>query len=220
MKRLLSSRHILLTAGPTREPLDPVRYLSNHSSGEMGLTLAATLAALGARVTVVLGPVARDLPRGVDIVRVETAREMSAAIRRRLPSCDAFIATAAVCDWRFAETRRRKLKKGAAAAMTLRLVKNPDILAEAGAWKARRSAGPLLVGFALETDSLDVHARRKLSEKNLDLVIGNGPSSFGSARIRPLWIERNGRARRLPVITKKALSSEIGRWLAAALNAS
>jgi phosphopantothenoylcysteine decarboxylase/phosphopantothenate--cysteine ligase len=214
MKRPLSALRVLLTAGPTREPLDPVRYLSNHSSGEMGLTLAARLAALGARVTVVLGPVSRARPRGVEVVDVETAREMNAAVTKRLPRADVFIATAAVCDWRFEKTHSSKMKKGRAVAMTVRLVKNPDILGEAGARKRRTGRGPLLVGFALETNALEAYARKKLVEKNLDLVIGNTPRSFGSRRITPLWIERNGPARRLPSMTKNALSSEIGRWLA------
>src|SRR5258708_3953427 len=100
MRRTSRSPRVLLTAGPTREPLDPVRYLSNHSSGEMGLTLAAALARAGAKVTVVLGPVSRPVPRGVDVVRVTTAREMAAAVRRRLTGSEAFISTAAVSDWR------------------------------------------------------------------------------------------------------------------------
>lgn len=217
MKNIFSTRQILITAGPTREPLDPVRYLSNHSSGEMGLTLAHHLSELGARVTVVLGPVSFPVPPGIEIVHVMTAREMSAAVKKLLVRSDAFIATAAVCDWRFNAVRRKKMKKGAAPSMSVRLVKNPDILADAGRWKKTMAAKTALVGFALETDSVEIHAKKKLLKKNLDLVIGNGPSSFGSAQIRPLWIEKSGRVRRFPEISKKALSSEIGRWLAASL---
>jgi phosphopantothenoylcysteine decarboxylase/phosphopantothenate--cysteine ligase len=96
-------------------------------------------------------------------------------------------------------------------------VRNPDILSDAGKWKRAKGSGPILVGFALETDAQEVHAREKLAAKNLDLVIGNGPASFGSSQIRPLWIERDGNVRRLPEISKKALSSEIGHWLARTL---
>ena len=212
MRRPLHSFHVLLTVGPTREPIDPVRYLSNASSGEMGLTLASALASAGARVSVVAGPVSRPAPRGIDVVPVLTARQMSREVRRRLVRCDAFIATAAVSDWRAAPVRRTKMKKSRATALTLRLVRNPDILADAGRWKGTR-ARPLLVGFALETKNLEGYARRKLREKNLDLVIGNSPDSFGSASIRPLWLEKGGVSRRLPRLTKKALSSHVVRWL-------
>lgn len=212
MVRPLRSFHILLTVGPTREPLDPVRYLSNASSGEMGLTLAAALAAAGARVSVVLGPVSRTVPRGMEVIPVVTAREMSREVRRRLARSDVFIATAAVCDWRAAQIRPTKVKKERSSALHLRLVRNPDILADAGRWKGARPR-PLLVGFALETHRLESYARRKLRDKNLDLVIGNSPDSFGSPSIRPLWLERNGSALRLPRLTKKALSSHLVQWL-------
>lgn len=212
MKRPLAGFHILLTAGPTREPLDPVRYLSNRSSGEMGLAIAEAVRRMGARVTVVLGPVSLPAPAGVAVVRVETARQMSSAVRARLNRSDAFIATAAVADWRFASPQRRKLKKGSATALTVHLRRNPDILADAGRAKGRGKR-PLLVGFALETDRLEARARRKLVEKNADLIIGNSPASFGSRLIRPLWVERAGRPDRLPLMTKKALSSRLGRWL-------
>jgi phosphopantothenoylcysteine decarboxylase / phosphopantothenate---cysteine ligase len=209
---------VLLTAGPTREPIDPVRYLSNHSSGEMGLSLAHALSRV-ARVTVVCGPVSRSIPRGVEVVRVTTAREMSAAVRRRLPGTDAFIATAAVCDWRPKSAASRKLKKDGKKSLTMSLVPNPDILAEAGRWKRARSR-PVLIGFALETGGVEAAARGKLQRKNLDLVIGNTPESFASAAIRPVWIERGAPALRLPRMTKKALSSRISRWLASRISTS
>lgn len=211
--RPLRGRRILLTAGPTRESLDPVRYLSNHSSGEMGLVLAGRLAALGARVTVVLGPVSRARPAGIKIVDVESARQMSAAVKRRLAAADVFVATAAVCDWRFRTVHPRKMKKNGARELSVRLVRNPDILAEAGERKRRIGRGPLLVGFALETGALEARAKGKLRAKSLDLVIGNTPASFGSEAIKPLWIEKSGLVRRLPRMTKKALSSEIARWI-------
>jgi len=141
-------------------------------------------------------------------------------VRSEIKTSDAFVATAAVSDWRFADVRSQKMKKGAASSMTVRLLKNPDILANAGAFKRKSGKGPVLVGFALETRALEASSRKKLREKNLDLIIGNTPASFGSDRIRPLWIEKSGSLRRFPVMTKKALSSEIGRWLAAALRPS
>ncbi len=202
---------ILITAGPTREPLDPVRYLSNHSSGEMGLALAAAFQRGGARVTVVLGPVARDVPRGLEVIPVMTALEMSTAVRRRLRSADVFIATAAVADWRPAKSHLMKMKKGSARGMTIRLVANPDILADAGRARGRRAL-PILVGFALETHDLSAQTAKKLSHKNLDLIIGNGPESFARPSIKPLWLERGGVARALPRLSKKALSSMIARW--------
>jgi len=207
-----SALRILITAGPTREPLDPVRYLSNHSSGEMGLSLAAAFARAGARVTVVLGPVSLPAPPGIGVVRVTTAREMSSAVRQRLPSCDAFIATAAVADWRPVAPRSSKIKKKGATFLTVRLAANPDILAEAGRWKGRRTT-PLLVGFALETRDLEKQASKKLARKNLDLIIGNGPDTFSRPTIKPLWLERGAAARSLPRRSKKALSSMIVRWV-------
>lgn len=218
MSRPLSSHRILLTAGPTREPLDPVRYLSNHSSGEMGLTLAAELRRMRADVTVVLGPVSRQIPKGIRVIPVETAREMLAAVGPLLARTSAFIATAAVCDWRFETVHSGKMKKGADNQMTVRLIKNPDILATAGRRNAAAGKGPLLIGFALETGNVVAYARRKMREKNLDLVIGNTPASFGSSRISPIWIERETPARRLPAQSKKSLSSRIGRWIAAELD--
>jgi phosphopantothenoylcysteine decarboxylase / phosphopantothenate---cysteine ligase len=215
----LRRSRFLLTAGPTQEPLDPVRYLSNHSSGEMGLALAEALAASGARVTLVLGPVARPVPGGVEVIRVVTARGMSAAVRRRLAAVDAFVSCAAVCDWRFERTFPSKMKKAGRRSLTMKLVSNPDILAQAGRWKGRRPR-PILVGFALETRNVEREARRKLAAKNLDLVIGNTPESFASPSIRPVWIERGAPAQTLPRMSKKALSSRISRWLAARISAA
>lgn len=182
----------------------------------MGLSLARALVSAGARVTVVLGPVSLPAPRGAEVVAVTTARQMSNAVRRRLKSADAFVATAAVCDWRPRTVRAAKMKKGASHGLNLRLVPNPDILADAGKWKGRRPK-PILVGFALETGNIESESRRKLKSKNLDLIIGNSPESFSSRTIRPFWLERDGTALRLPRQSKKALSFRIGRWLAGKL---
>jgi phosphopantothenoylcysteine decarboxylase / phosphopantothenate---cysteine ligase len=177
----------------------------------MGLTLAKELANQGARVTVVLGPVEKEIPPALSIIHVTTARDMSRAVRRHLKHSDAFIATAAVCDWRPRFVARQKMKKSS-LRLRLDLVRNPDILEDAGRWKGKKRQ-LILVGFALETNQLDRRAIAKLKGKNLDLIIGNSPESFGSSSIRPLWIEKSGTKRRLGRITKKALSSRIARWL-------
>ena len=163
---------ILITAGPTREPLDPVRYLSNRSSGRMGYALAAAAARLGHHVLLVSGPTALDVPAGVDFMPVETAREMFDAVGRHLPACQVAIFAAAVADYRPAAPSPRKLKKSA-PSLTLELVRNPDILAS-----ARTTFGftGTLVGFAAETDNLAANARDKLTRKRCDLVVANDVS--------------------------------------------
>lgn len=209
---------VLLTAGPTRERLDPVRFLTNPSTGAMGLAIAGALRKRGARVILVLGPVSLPVPAGIEVIRVESALQMERAVKRHLSRADAFVATAAVGDWRFAKVHRRKMKKGAAKAITLRLLKNPDILANAGAWRARRGRRtPLLVGFSLETHATRRFAERKLRRKKIDLIIGNSPASFGSPLIRPLWIERGARPLPLPAMSKKALARRLAGKLANAL---
>lgn len=219
MKRSLSGKRILVTAGPTREFLDPVRFLSNPSSGEMGIRVAEALRARGADVTLVLGPTWLSPPARVTTVTVVTAEQMQAAIRKRLRTADALVATAAVSDWRFERPRRTKTKKGSSRRERVTLVRTPDILAEAGRFKSRQRPALRLIGFALETGRLEAHARRKLREKNLDLIVGNAPSSFSSSRIRPLWIERQGTPRRLGSLTKAVLATRIAGWLAASFHA-
>lgn len=167
----MTGTHILVTAGPTHEPIDPVRYLANRSSGKQGFAIAAALAARGARVTLVAGPVALATPPGVTRVDVETAREMAAAVEAALPA-DAAILVAAVADWRV-ETAGQKLKKGEGGPPELRLVENPDILATL----ARSPRRPrLLVGFAAETEHVIAHAQAKLARKNCDWIVANDVS--------------------------------------------
>jgi phosphopantothenoylcysteine decarboxylase / phosphopantothenate---cysteine ligase len=170
----LAGRHALVTAGPTREPLDPVRFISNHSSGKQGYSIAAALARLGARVTLVSGPVALPAPEGVDLIKVETAREMLQACDEALPA-DVFVAVAAVADWRPAKAASQKLKlKQTATAPVLDLVENPDIL------KMLAMPGPhrprLVIGFAAETDAVEAHAREKLARKGCDWIVANDVS--------------------------------------------
>ncbi len=172
----LAGKHVLLTAGPTAEPLDPVRVLTNRSSGKQGFAIAQALADLGARVTLVAGPVAVATPRGVERVDVETAQEMLAACQAALPA-DAAVCVAAVADWRPDEVFGVKLKKSHDGPPTLRLVENPDILATLSAPGPARPG--LVVGFAAETNDLEANARLKLRRKGCDWVVGNDVSQDG-----------------------------------------
>jgi phosphopantothenoylcysteine decarboxylase/phosphopantothenate--cysteine ligase len=169
----LAGRHILITAGPTHEPIDPVRYIANRSSGKQGFAIAAAAARAGARVTLVAGPVHLPTPVGVDRTDVETAREMLAAVESALPA-DAAIMVAAVADWRTADAADQKLKKdGSGQPAPLALVENPDILATLGR-HAQRPA--LLVGFAAETQKIAEHAQAKLAKKGADWIVANDVS--------------------------------------------
>jgi len=171
--RPLTGRHVLITAGPTHEPIDPVRYIANRSSGRQGFALAAAAAQAGARVTLVAGPVSLPTPAGVDRIDVETAREMAAAVEAALP-CDVAIMVAAVADWRAAEAAGQKRKKDGSGQMApLQLVENPDILAGLGASAARPR---LLIGFAAETEQVIPHAKAKLARKGADWIIANDVS--------------------------------------------
>ena len=164
----LDGVRVTITAGPTREPLDPVRVLSNRSSGRMGFAVAAAARAAGAEVTLIAGPVALPTPAGVTRIDVETAADMHRAVLERLPLTDLFIAAAAVADYRPAETTAHKMKKSS-DTLELRLVRTPDILAEVAAHDPR----PFCVGFAAETDDLLDNARAKLSAKRLDMIAAN-----------------------------------------------
>ncbi len=174
--RPLSGRHVVVTSGPTREPIDPVRYISNHSSGKQGHAIAAAAAAAGARVTLVSGPVAEPDPFGVSTVRVETAEQMLAAVRQALP-CDVFIGAAAVADWRVETVAAQKMKKGADGPPALRMAENPDILATIA--KLGKNRPGLVVGFAAETERVVEHARGKLVRKGCDLIVANDVGAGG-----------------------------------------
>jgi phosphopantothenoylcysteine decarboxylase / phosphopantothenate---cysteine ligase len=173
----LSGKHVIVTAGPTHEPIDPVRYLANRSSGKQGYALAGALAALGARVTLVSGPVALPTPPGVTRVAVETARDMAAAVDDALPA-DAFLGVAAVADWA-PEAAPSKLKKGAGnAPPALALHENPDILAKVSALPHGQRPR-LVVGFAAETNNVLEHAQAKRARKGCDWIIANDVSAAG-----------------------------------------
>ncbi|NGP53419.1 bifunctional phosphopantothenoylcysteine decarboxylase/phosphopantothenate--cysteine ligase CoaBC [Thioalkalivibrio sp. XN8] len=164
----LQGRRVLVTAGPTREALDPVRYLSNRSSGKMGYAVAAAARAAGAEVVLVSGPVELPAPAGVRVIGVETAAQMQAAVQAELPGTDVFVGAAAVADYRPAEPAGQKIKKRE-EALQVALVRNPDILAGVAAATPR----PFVVGFAAETHDLEANARQKLEAKRLDLVAAN-----------------------------------------------
>lgn len=170
LPKRLTGRHILVTAGPTHEPIDPVRYIANRSSGKQGFAIAAALARLGARVTLVAGPVTLPTPHGVDRIDVETAREMSDAVDRALPA-DAAVMVAAVADWHV-ESVLQKIKKGDATP-TLTLAENPDILATLACSPHRPR---LLIGFAAETESVLENAAAKRVRKNADWIVANDVS--------------------------------------------
>ena len=166
----LQGRRVVVTSGPTHEPIDPVRYIANRSSGRQGHAIAAAAAAAGAEVVLISGPVSIPDPPGVAVVRVETARDMLAAVEAALPAT-VFVAAAAVADWRPASASDAKIKKRGGAAPTLMLDENPDILAAV----SRRAAGrpALVVGFAADTDGLLEHAAEKLERKGCDMIVAN-----------------------------------------------
>ena len=176
----LAGRRVVVTSGPTHEPIDPVRFIANRSSGKQGHAIARAAAAAGAEVVLVSGPVAIADPPGMAVRKVETAQEMLAAVEAALPA-DIFIAAAAVADWRVAEPATSKLKKTGGTAHTLDLIENPDILARIAGRNHDRPG--IVVGFAAETDNFLEHAKAKLVRKGCDLMIlndvGTGTSTFG-----------------------------------------
>lgn len=207
----LTGRKILVTAGPTHEPIDPVRYIANRSSGKQGYAIAAALAAAGAEVHLISGPTALDAPHGVQMTWVETARDMQAAVEAHLP-VDAAVMTAAVADWRPAECKAQKIKKGQKikdkerAPAPLDLVENPDILATLGAAKKNRPA--LLVGFAAETEDLETHALAKLQKKNCDWIVANNVALDSGIKGGVM----GGDANAVTLISTKDAKAEIERF--------
>lgn len=169
----LSGRHVLITSGPTHEAIDPVRYIANRSSGKQGHALAAAALDLGAKVTLISGPVNVAPPDGVTLISVQTAVEMHDAVHKALPA-DIAICAAAVADWRVQKSSRGKIKKKGEGDLTLKLVQNPDILKSLGTLKHKRPA--LVIGFAAETSNLIANAKRKLKSKGADWIIANDVS--------------------------------------------
>lgn len=207
-RRDLERETILVTAGPTEEPIDPVRFISNRSSGKMGFALAEAAAQRGARVILVSGPVSLAAPAGVEIIRVKTAQEMHDAVLARVDGATIIVKAAAVADYRIARVADRKIKKRA-AEMELTLEPTADILAELGRIKGER----LLIGFAAETENLLSEARRKLESKNCDMIVANlvgrEGTGFGSDENEAVLAMRAGEAIELPRMTKRRLADRI-----------
>ncbi|EOA6544499.1 TPA: bifunctional phosphopantothenoylcysteine decarboxylase/phosphopantothenate--cysteine ligase CoaBC [Vibrio vulnificus] len=206
----LQDKSILITAGPTREAIDPVRYITNHSSGKMGYALAQAAMQLGANVTLVSGPVSLPTPVNVNRINVDSAQEMYDAVMAQASDHDIFISCAAVADYRPATIAEQKLKKtDDSDEMTITMVKNPDIVASVSAMTENR---PFTVGFAAETNDVEVYARRKLEKKKLDLLCANDVSVEGQGfnssdnAITLYWPQGE---KTLPLNSKAALSMEI-----------
>jgi phosphopantothenoylcysteine decarboxylase/phosphopantothenate--cysteine ligase len=215
----LAGRRAVVTSGPTHEPLDPVRFLANRSSGRQGHAIADALARAGAEVTLVTGPVALPPPAGVRVVAVESAVEMAEAVEAALPA-DVAVCAAAVADWRPADVRAAKLKKpDDGATPTIALTANPDIL------KSLARPGPLrprlVVGFAAETEDVERHARAKLAKKGCDWLLANDVSpatgTFGGARNRVVLFTRDGGTEPWPELAKTDLATRLAERVADAL---
>ncbi len=215
----LAGVRLLVTAGPTREPLDPVRFLSNRSSGRMGVAVARAARRRGASVTLVAGPLEVPAPVGAEVVPVETAAEMAAEVLARAESADAVVMAAAVADYRPSAAAARKIKKGdGGEALTLELARTTDILSELGRRRRERRAagssrGPVLVGFAAETDDLVAHAREKAASKGADLIVANDVtapgSGFGTETNAVILVGADGSVEPLPLARKAEVADAI-----------
>ena len=206
----LEGKTVLISAGPTQEPIDPVRYISNHSSGRMGYALAEEARRLGARVVLVSGPVSIQPPHGVEVVNVTTAAEMAAAVQAEAHA-EVIVMAAAVADYTPAEPSDSKLKKSAAEQRSLNMTRTVDILQTLG---ENRREGQIIVGFALETDDPIRHARAKLESKRSDFIVLNSPSpdsGFATDTNRVTILGRDGTEQELPLMTKAEVAAEVFR---------
>ena len=208
----LAGRTILITAGPTREEIDPVRYISNHSSGKMGYALARAARRRGAQVLLISGPTALAKPDGVKIINVTSAREMQGEVMARAAECDVVIKAAAVADYRPLVRSGTKIKKKGDSA-TIELVKNPDILAGLGGMDGGLKPRPFLVGFAAETDALAENAAKKLREKKLDMIVANDvtqtDAGFNVDTNRALLFFKDGSSSQSGLMSKDQLAGTI-----------
>ena len=207
----LAGKRVLVTAGPTREPIDPVRYVGNRSSGRMGYALAAAAWRRGAEVTLVSGPSALDAPYGVERIPVETAVEMDAAVSERVGAADVTVFAAAVADYRPRDPSGGKIKReDAGGALVIELEENPDVAL--GSRKARK-AGSVSVGFALETDDLEANARKKLEKKGFDLLVANDAGEEGAGfevdTNRVTVFHDGGEREEFPLLSKDEVAEEI-----------
>jgi phosphopantothenoylcysteine decarboxylase / phosphopantothenate---cysteine ligase len=204
--KLLAGKRVLISAGPTFEPIDPVRGITNHSSGKMGFALARAAAEAGAQVQLVAGPVHLSKPAGMQRSDVQTAQQMCDAVLARAPQADVFIATAAVADWRPAQASTQKLKKdGSGAAPSIPMAENPDILAQV----AKMPNPPYCVGFAAESEKLIEHARAKRQRKGVPLIVANlGPATFGRDDNAVVLVDEAGQTE-LPLADKLSLARQL-----------
>lgn len=209
--KILQGARVLVTAGRTEEPLDPVRFLTNRSSGIMGYSLAAVARDMGAHVTLVSGAADLPPPAGVQLVRALTAQSMYAAVGELAPKQNIIIGSAAVADYRPEFASEQKIKKQ--GDLTLKLIKNPDIMQHLGSRKAK---GQVLVGFALETENLLQNAAKKLAGKNLDFIVANGPESFNAQESQAVLLGDKIK-KELPRLAKKELAEKILQEAAALL---
>jgi phosphopantothenoylcysteine decarboxylase/phosphopantothenate--cysteine ligase len=209
----LAGRRVLMTVGPTREAIDPVRFIGNRSSGKMGYALAEALHACGAQVTMIAGPTSERAPTAIARVDVESAMQMEEAVMARVGDCELFVATAAVADYRAEDPAAGKIKK-TDEAMTLTLVRNPDILAGVAALPAP----PFTVGFAAETDDPEGYGRRKLEAKRLSMIaanrVGGGRGGFESDENALICLWPGGGRRELPLMSKPALATALADLIA------
>ena len=196
--------HFLITAGATREYLDPVRFISNSSSGRMGLAVARAALARGHQVSLVVGPVRGRLPKASRIIQVETTSEMAQACFRCFPRTDCLVMAAAVCDYQPVKRQVKKIKK-CSSKMNLQLKPTIDILTGLG----RRKKRQLLIGFALETENLRANALAKLKKKNLDYIVVNTPKSLASEQIEATILSAAGQEKRLGSLSKMALARKL-----------
>ena len=208
-ERDLAGLSLLVTAGPTREAVDPVRFLTNRSSGKMGYAIAEAAAQRGAKVTLVSGPVALNAPAGVEVVRVQSTEDLLNAMLERCPQQDVVIQSAAPADYKPAEAAPQKLKKQGDGKLTLQLVPTPDVAQAVG---AQKKAGQTLVGFAAETENLGKNAQKKLESKRLDMIVANDVTRPGAGfdvdTNIALFITREGQEE-LPLMSKRALADRI-----------
>lgn len=209
---------ILITAGPTREAIDPVRYISNYSSGKMGYAIAAAAAKYSKDVFLISGPVSIDVPEGVYLFKVNSAVEMETSALSLFPRMDIVIMTAAVCDYRPAQFSDNKIKKTGMDTFTLTLVKNPDILASMGEKKEKQ----FLVGFAAETQNLKENALDKLNNKNLDMIVANDVSAsdagFGVDTNKVTIYDKNSNEIDIPLKSKEEIAQDIMTYIMDQIN--
>jgi phosphopantothenoylcysteine decarboxylase/phosphopantothenate--cysteine ligase len=216
--RLLEGIRVLVTSGPTHEPIDPVRYIANRSSGKQGHAIAEAAAEAGANVTLVSGPVNVPDPRGVNIVKVESARDMLAAVERALPA-DVAVFAAAVADWRTAASSREKIKKTGKSTPELALVENPDILATVAHLKVKRPK--VVIGFAAETEHVVEHAKEKLARKGCDWILANDVSpetGIMGGDSNTIHLVTRDKVEHWPPQTKVEVASALIKRIAAALD--